>query len=265
MPVDKGLTEICEALPAAIRRKPGHRGRFFLGIAVAAAVVVFLGFARTYYLKSVFPTPSFPLLFHVHGALFTAWMLLLVFQAFLAASGRIALHRSVGSIARFLIVPMLVTGWWVAIAAARGQGPITSAVMRGELQLRVPALDFVPLQAMIVPLTTIILFAGFAIAGLTFRRRPETHKRLMALATIAMLPAALGRGMSVLLGAAHPALFFGAVGIFILAIVLYDRRSLGRVHPVTLWGGVGLMLSFPARMAFAKTGLWLSFAEWLVR
>jgi hypothetical protein len=192
-------------------------------------------------------------------------MLLLVYQAFLAASGRIALHRRIGSIAPFLIVPMLVTGWSVAIAAARGKGPITSAVVRGELQLRVAALDFPPLQAMIVPLTTIVLFAGFAIAGLTFRRRPETHKRLLALATIAMLPAALGRGMGALLGAAHPALFFGAVGIFILAMVLYDRRSRGRVHPVTLWGGLGLMLSFPARMAFARTSLWLSFAEWLVR
>ena len=47
----------------------------------------------------------------------------------------------------------------------------------------------------------------------------------------------------------------------------YEResdRSLGRIHPVTLWGGLALMLSFPGRMAFGKTDLWLRFAEWIV-
>ena len=117
---------------------------------------------------------------------------------------------------------------------------------------------------MIVPLTTMVLFGLFTGCGLAFRHRPEMHKRFMALATIAMLPAAIGRGMNALLGVAKPGLFFGAVGIFILAMVLYDRRSLRRVHPVTLWGGLALMLSFPGRMAFGKTDLWLRFAEWIV-
>ena len=103
-------------------RKPRHGRWFFVGMAVAAAVTVFLGFARTYYLKSLFPMPPFPRLFHVHGALFTAWMLLLVLQASLVASRRIALHRRVGLIGGFLVVPMLVTGSMAAIAAARGPG-----------------------------------------------------------------------------------------------------------------------------------------------
>jgi hypothetical protein len=191
-------------------------------------------------------------------------MLVLILQAYLVASRKTALHRRIGRIGGLLVLPMLITGCMVAIAAARGQGPITSAVMRGELNFRVASLDFPPLQAMIVPLTTMVLFGLFAGAGLASRRRPETHKRFMVLATIAMLPAAIGRGMGALLGVAKPGLFFGSVGIFILAMVLYDRRSLGRIHPVTLWGGLALMLSFPGRMAFGKTDLWLRFAEWIV-
>jgi len=240
------------------------RPRSFLGIAVTAAVVVFVGFGRTYYLKSFFGIPQFPLLFHLHGALFTAWMLVLILQTYLVASGRTALHRRIGLIARLLVAPMLVTGCMVSIAAARGQGPITSAVMRGELNFRAASLDFPPLQAMIVPLTTMLLLGLFAGAGLAFRRRPGMHKRFMALATIAMLPAAIGRGMGALLGVAKPGLFFGAVALFIIAMGLHDRRSLGRVHPVTVWGGLALMLSFPGRMAFGKTDLWLRFAEWIV-
>ena len=250
-------------LPKALRAP--RRGGFFVGMAVAAALTVFLGFARTYYLKSVFPTPAFPLLFHVHGALFTAWMLLVVLQASLAASRRIALHRRVGLIGGLLVAPMLVNGSMAAIAAARGQAPISAAAARGETTLVVGALRFPPLEAMVVPLTTMLLFGMFAAAGLCCRKRPDAHKRFMMLATIAMLPAAIGRAMGRLFGGATPALFFGAIGFFVLAIVIYDRRRLGRVHPVTLWGGLALMLSFPARMALGKTSLWLSFASWLVR
>src|SRR5262245_3326224 len=109
-------------------RKPRPRSLSYLGIAISAAVVVFVGFGRTYYLKSFFGIPQFPLLFHLHGALFTAWMLVLVLQTYLVASGRTAPHRRIGLISRLLVVPMLVTGCMVSIAAARGQGPITSAV-----------------------------------------------------------------------------------------------------------------------------------------
>jgi uncharacterized membrane protein YfcA len=236
-----------------------------MGMSVAAALTVFVGFARTYYLKSLFPTPSFPLLFHVHGVLFTAWMLLLLLQVCLAASGRMALHRRAGAIGGWLVVPMLVTGSLAAIAAARGQAPISAAALRGDTTLVVAALALPPLEAMVVPLATMLLFGVFAGAGLACRRRPDVHKRFMLLATIATLPAAIGRAMGWLFGAAHPALFFGAVGFFLLAIVIYDRRTLGRIHPVTLWGGLALMLSFPARLALGKTDLWLAFAAWLIR
>ena len=98
------------------------------------------------------------------------------------------MHRRVGLVGRFLVVPMLVTGTLVAIAAARGQAPIRSAVARGDLTMVSTGLP--PLEAMVFPLTTLLPFSVFAGAGLIYRRRPDSHKRLMALATIAMLPPA---------------------------------------------------------------------------
>ena len=90
-------------------------------------------------------------------------------------------------------------------------------------------------------------------------------ERIGPLATIAMLPAAIGRAISMLFGGGNLALLFSAPGLFVLAIVIYDRRRRGRVHPVTLWGGLALMLSFPIRLALGKTDLWLTFAAWLIR
>ena len=248
---------------STVLRKARDHDRFFLGFAVAAAVSVFVGFARTYYLKTIFPLRSFPLLFHIHGALFTAWMLVLVLQVSLVASRRTAWHRKVGWIGVSLVVSMLVTGFLVAIAAARGQAPLGAAVRARELAW--VDVGITPVQMLFSNLVAMLFFGGFAGAGVALRRRPDAHKRFMALATVVLLPAAIGRAVITLLGIFHPALLFGSTALFVLAIAVYDRRSRRRVHPVTLWGGLALMLSFPARVALAKTDLWLNIAAWLIR
>jgi hypothetical protein len=93
----------------------------------------------------------------------------------------------------------------------------------------------------------------------------DGHKRLMVLATIAMLPPALGRALSAVVGASHPALFFGATMLFLVAIGIHDWRTSGRVHPVSLWRGLCLAVSFPGRLALGNTDTWLIFAGWLTR
>ena len=262
MHLDTEITTV-DVPRSKVVQKARHGDRFFLGVSVAATVCVLLGFARTYYLKTILPTPSFPLLFHIQGALFTAWMLLFVLQASLIASRKTALHRRVGWIGVALAVPMLVTGCLAAIAAARGQGPISAAVRRGELTW-VP-IGIAPVEMLLNNLATMLFFGVFAAAGLTWRRRPDAHKRFMTLATIVLLPAAIGRAVITLLGVFHPALLLGSTAFFVLAIGIHDRRSRGRVHPVTLWGGLALMLSFPGRVALSRTDLWLNVAAWLIR
>jgi multisubunit Na+/H+ antiporter MnhC subunit len=240
-----------------------RRGRwFFGGFAITTACTVFVGFARTYYFKNLVPTaPMLPLAFHIHGALFTTWILLFISQAFLIAHKRISVHRRLGVVSGLLVVPMVVTGAFVAIAAAKGQGPLSSAVARGEFSLALPQIP--PLTALVIPLASVTLFAAFVVCGLIDRRTPDSHKRYMALAAIAMLPPALGRALATIVGVANPGLFFGATVLFIAAIVIHDRRTRGRVHPVTLWGGLVLVASFPARLALGTTDLWLTFASWL--
>ena len=59
---------------------------FFPGAAVVILVTVFLGFARTYYLAGVFRAQLPNLLVHIHGAVFSLWILLLILQTSLIAS-----------------------------------------------------------------------------------------------------------------------------------------------------------------------------------
>lgn len=65
----------------------------FSGMAVIIFASVFVGFARTYYLAGVFKAPLPNLLVHIHGVVFSCWILLLIVQTSLVASGRVDVHR----------------------------------------------------------------------------------------------------------------------------------------------------------------------------
>jgi hypothetical protein len=93
------------------------------------------------------------------------------------------------------------------------------------------------------------------------RRNREAHKRLMLMAYISIITAAIARLPGVL--ALGPPVFFGLTLLFVAAGIAYDRWSRGRVHPVYLWGGGLLAVSVPVRLAISTTAAWRSFAGWL--
>jgi hypothetical protein len=120
-----------------------------------------------------------------------------------------------------------------------------------------------PLFVLVIPLASVVVFTILVGLGLYYRQRAAAHKRLMVLATLALLPPALGRIR--ILNAVGPQAFFGVTVLFIVAVIAYDYWTRPRVHAVSLWGGLFLALSFPGRIALGHTDAWLTFARWLVR
>src|SRR5260370_29100527 len=77
-----------------IRQSNHHfENLFFSAMAVLILATVFLGFARSYYLAGVFKAPLPNLVVHIHGAVFSSWILLLIAQSSLVAADRVDLHR----------------------------------------------------------------------------------------------------------------------------------------------------------------------------
>ena len=235
--------------------QPGRYDRvFYSGMAIAMALAVFVGFARTYYLSSYFGTNAtltggpFSTVVHLHAALFTAWVLLFLAQTSLVATHRVAVHRRLGVGVAVLAALMVVAGTVIALATARrGGGP--------------PGLD--PLAFLVVPLGDMALFSVLVTAALWLRRNKEAHKRLMLLAYLAILVAAVARLPGVL--ALGPLGFFGLTFVPALVVaMLYDRVTRGRVHPAYLWGGALLILSVPLRLLLSTTSAWYRLAEALV-
>jgi hypothetical protein len=222
---------------------------FFSGMALAALVTVVAGFAPTYFLRGRSEgLPLSPLL-HVHGAMFTSWMVLVLVQALLVAVNRTDVHRRLGVAGGALALTMPVVGMAVAIAAAKNGVTVPGGPP--------------PLQFLAIPVGDLVVFASLVAAGLALRRRTELHKRLMLMATIGLLTPAIAR--LPLVGAAGPLAFFGLTDLFVAACLVYDRVTAGRVSPAFLWGGLALVASQPLRLAVSVTPVWLRIAEWLTR
>ena len=242
------MTISAAAAPAISRaRNPRRDHIFYSTVSAATAIIVFLAFARTYYLRTYLGGPELSLLRAVHAAVFSAWMLLAVAQPLLIAARRTAMHRRIG-VAAFALAPlMLVLGATLAVTSAReAHAP--------------PGID--PAGFMLIPLFELVTFAPLVAAGLWFRRRPETHKRLMVLATISILGAASARLPRAVAMAGAP--FFLVVDVLVLSLVVYDLLSRRRPHPATIWGGLFVIASQPLRLALSGTAAWLAVGHALV-
>ncbi len=232
-----------------------HDRLFYSAMAIAMAIIVFIGFAPTFYLRKLFGAPvsvtgatTLSVVAVMHGILFTAWVVLFIVQTALVASHRVALHRKLGITGGALAALMFVVGIVTAArAAARGAAP--------------PGGD--PLAFLVIPFFDVTLFAVFVALALIKRADKEMHKRCMLLGYISILAAGVARLPGVLpLG---PFGFYGLTFIFILIGIAYDWASRRRIHPVYLWGGALLVTSVPLRLMLSETAAWHAFAEMLAR
>lgn len=223
---------------------------FYTSMTAAIFLAVVVGFSRSFFLRPLFPewpAPSEPIFF-THGVVFTAWFVLSLVQPPLVATGRTRLHKRLGAAAALLVVAMVVLGVQGAIVAARRETGFTG--------IPVP-----PLQFLAIPFFDMLIFPAFVALGLANRRQPQTHKRWMLLASIAIMGAAVARWPGVIAGG--PLAFFALTDMFLVPLAIWDYASRGRLHPVTLWGGLVLIVSQPLRLWVSETGPWLAFAAWL--
>ena len=246
--------------PKPNERTAGRDRAFFLSMAFAAGMIVFLGFAPSYYLRSITHATHYPTgipisttlrpLIHMHALVFSAWMLLFIAQNTLVATGRTNVHRRLGIMGAVLLPVMMVLGILTAVRGAKdgwnpgGPYPDSHAFM-------------------VVGFGDILVFFCFAAAGLYHRQRPAIHKRLMLLATVGGLMWPAITRMPYVAG--RPVLMFGLLLALVLAPAVYDRLSYSRIHPVSLWGGLLILAAFPVRVLIARTAAWHSFAAWLLR
>lgn len=214
---------------------------FYSGMAILLCICVYIGFSPTYFQAGMLHAPLPSPILHVHGAVFTLWMLLFVVQAALVSARRVKWHRSLGTVAFCLPPIMIVLGVIAALDALR------RGVSIGGLA---PTVSFA------IPMFDIAAFTVVIYASWRARRRPDAHKRLILLATIGLAEAAFGRFPWARMGYPVAAGAVTGLGIMVLLAIAYDLVSLHRLHRSTMWAAplvfVAGALAVPIGMTSAR-------------
>ena len=182
-----------------------HRNSVVL-FAVFVAVIV-RGFWPSYYAH---PWQTLPATrYHVHAGLVTAWLLMLLTQAYLIGSNRRALHRRVGK-ASYVLAPLIVVTFVIMI---HGSGAVQRHAANDPIRLQ---------TFLFYVLGAAVLFVTFYALAMLNRHTPATHARYMVSTLFPIYSAStdrlIGRGFPDNQLAAVCAWFAGDLILLTLAI-----------------------------------------------
>jgi hypothetical protein len=247
------------AEPPLLSRTADQSDRFYTRMAATFVAVAVVGFAPTYWLPMARGTLVVSPIVHLHALLFFGWTVLFWRQTSLAASGKLTRHRELGVAGVAIATAMVFVGMATAI----------STMKRGDAA----GFGQAARAFSIVSFTAIIVFAVLIAVALVNVGKSDVHKRLMLVATASLLQAGIGRWFQLFL---RPP---GAVGLppvavtvvpglvadlLIVAGMIHDRDTRGRVHPAYWAGGACVLAVQLLRVPLSTTEAWLSVTNWLI-
>jgi hypothetical protein len=232
----------------------------YVYLAYACALIAFAGFTPTYWMPLATGRFHGPSILHLHGLLFSAWMVFFIVQTKLVATGRVERHRALGLLGVSLATAMLFVGLAAALHSVR-----LGIALGLEAQNRAFS---------IVPISIVVFFACTVAAAVANVSRPDVHKRLMLVATVSLLPPAFARlialGAGVPFSPGHPPpLAFSLVPSFasdlpLIAAIVWDWRRYARLHRTYLIAGAFLVALQLIRVPVGSTTAWYEVTNWLL-
>src|SRR3984957_9385572 len=233
-------------------RVPDARRYFFVIMASTITVVVFAGFAPSFYLRAAFrPDNKLSILLHIHGAVFSTWIILFMVQAILIVRGSRALHRRLGCFA--------------AVIAAAMVGLVAAATV--EEMRRVPPFPPPPVALALNTFDTVV-FAILVGSAIYLRKKTEWHKRLVLSATLVLLGAPILRLLILLAGHLSRELLIidlMLVDVFFLICFAADLHTRRKVHPAYLCAFALIFADQVTTMSVMAWPPWVSFANSIQR
>jgi len=220
--------------------------RLYWGTSVVFFALDFWTFARTFYLKSFFPTPRLSTLLQIHGIAMSGWVVLLVVQTSLVAFRRVKWHRQLGVFGSVWAALVVLLGTLTTLHAAARE--VRGHTHFAAIQVFITTLD----------LLQMLFFAGFVSIAIWKRSRVDQHKRLMLMTIPCMLPDALAR-LPVSFMTNH--LIMIILDLFIFLIVAIDTYWHRKLHPAFAWSALLFVGAFHLTLYFAQTANYIRFAE----
>jgi hypothetical protein len=177
------------------------------------AAIVVVGFSQTINASLFHAAPPRPFLLWIHGVAFSAWIVFYIFQSTLVRTHNVKWHRFFGWFGAGLGTLMVVLGLVIAVIMGRFDA----------LQLHTPLPAFLS-----VPWFDMAAFGSCLGLAIYWRKKPELHRRLLFIATCALLDAPFGRFDFIF----NHNLYYPVLDLVILLGVGRDLLVNRRVHTV---------------------------------
>jgi hypothetical protein len=230
--------------------RPAHgastqRSRFYLILAALLLLLVFVGFARTFYLRPFFEQPRawqidrLPWVYVFHGIVATAWFVLLLLQSALVHSRKLGVHRKLGFASAGVAALLVVTGAFAVL---------NSTPRRVGMGLLNPS-NIAEMQAQSLPLVldvlSLVVFTAAVGTALVFRTNAILHRTLMLVGSMSFMVVTLTRVLDLIPGIPG-SLFVPVVAVLSLlspsALLIHDWVVHRRFPPYAFAGLTAILL-----------------------
>jgi hypothetical protein len=208
------------------------RPSFFLCMSLLMAVFVFGGFGMTYFLPLATGTfPPAPPVVHLHGIVFSSWIVLLVVQATLVNVRNVALHRSLGMFGIALATAVMFMGALISLLGGVGAAGLSN-----------PGANYY--HGMYLGLMAVTGFGTLFTLAMRTVRRPEIHRRMILFATLLILPPGVHRLYMVPFGLAEfpVTAMYLTLDVLAIAILVQEWRTTSRISMYSMIGAGWLLL-----------------------
>ncbi len=218
---------------------------------IAIFIITNLGFYKTYLIH--FPKfEGFAAVYHIHGMLAMAWILMLIAQAYLIRVKKYDLHKLVSQLSYIVMPLFLLSLFWVA-----KESYWTNIKTKPEADV---------LANMSNGGTIDIFFIGLIyVLAMVYKKNVGYHLRFMASTGLIILAPGLGRFVFAFLEIPFPfalipmLLCTTGVGIIWLIIDIKNKKS---AFPMGVYVAVALIMFVIG--AGAQSAWWQGFAKWWV-
>ncbi len=190
---------------------------FYFCMSLVMAVLVVWGFSHTIGASLFHANPPRPLLLWIHGAAFSTWLAFFIVQSGLVRVRKVSWHRFLGWFGAGLATVMVILGFTIAVVMTR----FDMVVLH---QKGVDAFLSIPFEDMIVFGTCVAL-------AISWRKKPDYHRRLIYIGTCVLMDAAIGRFDFWY----NHSVFYIGLDLLIVAGMLRDWLVDGRAHKVYLY------------------------------
>lgn len=246
-----GSSDTLGPASAAPRVRLTFRPSFYFGMTLIMAFFVFAGFGMSYWFPMASGSfPPAPPVVHLHGWVFSAWMILLVVQAALISGRNVMLHRSLGTFGIALATAVLLLGTLISVLGLSGG-------------VRNPGPDF--FDAMYLSFMAVTGFAILFTLAIRNVRRPEAHRRLILFSILPLLPPGVNRFYMIPFGLdTIPVIpLYLTLDAMALAILVHEWHHQGRIGRYSMIGAGWLLMQQILHVPVVESEAFLSFCQYV--